>query len=103
LLTSFSTGVSAIARRPRGPWQIAFGLSDSTFFHQIVNVVRHNLQNQVQLTDCFRETSQRDIELGVSSKQIRIARVEPLGFVEVGFTLLPLPPIACDKGERLTN
>ena len=83
-------------RRPR---QVAFGLSDRRLFHQGIDVVRHNLQNQVELAQRFGETPHRDVELGVSCKQIRITWIQSLGFDEVGLALFPLPPIARDKGE----
>ena len=37
------------------------------------------------------------------SEQAHIARVEPLGFVEVRLAPLPLPLTPGDKGERLRN
>jgi hypothetical protein len=92
-----------LSEKRRSSRKVAFGLGNGRLFHQGVNVVRHDLQNLVELPERFGETPQRDIELGMSSEQTHIARVEPLGFVEVGFTSLPLPLIACDKGERLRN
>ena len=35
--------------------------------------------------------------------RLSIARVEPLGFVEVGFASVPLASPACDIGQRLRN
>lgn len=57
-----------MSEKRRGSRQVAFGLGNRRFFHQDVNVVRYNLQNQVELAERVGETPQRDIELGVSSE-----------------------------------
>ena len=57
-----------LSEKRRGSGQVAFGLGNRRLFHQGVNVVRHNLQNLVELAERFGETPKGDIELGVSSE-----------------------------------
>src|SRR5438270_11298610 len=44
-----------------------------------------------------------DIATRVRAEQGNVARVEPLGFIEVGFAPVPLASSPCDISERLRN
>src|SRR5438477_4630454 len=89
-----------LSQKHCGARQVAFSLSDCGFFHQSIGIFRHNLQNLVELAESFRETAERYIELRVPGKQVDIARIKPLGFLEVGLASFPLSLVACDKSQR---
>ena len=93
------SGARSAAARGRSPSACAI----AAFFDQGINVARHDLENPVELSLRFRETPQGDVELGLPGEQTHVARIEPLGLVEVGFGFRPLPLAPGDKGERLRN
>src|SRR5439155_24061231 len=63
----------------RGPRQIALGLRESARFYQGIDVIGHNLQNLIELSERFREITKRNIELSMESDQIQRAMVKPIG------------------------
>ena len=79
------------SQKRRSPRQVALGLRDSRLLHQRIQVVRYNIENLIKLSQRFRETTKADIGKRVLGEQANIARVEPLGFVEVRFASVPLP------------
>ena len=80
-------------------WQVAFGLRNRRLFHQGIDVARHDIQPAIQLSERVGETTKHDIELGLSGNKTHVARVQSLGFVEVGLATLPLPLISCEEGK----
>ena len=64
--------------------QIALGLCDTRLKRESIHVVRCNIENLIKLSQRFGETTKVDIGKRVLGEQVNIARVEPLGFVEVG-------------------
>ena len=74
--------------------QIAFSLCDIRLEREGIHVVRCNIENLVKLSQRFGETTKVDIGKRVLGEQANVARVEPLGFVEVTLALVPLasPP-----------
>src|SRR6266513_5083985 len=87
----------------RGPRQIALRLCDSRLVHEGIQVVRRNIEHLIKLSQRFRETTKVDIGKRVLREQVNVARVEPLGFVEVRLTPLPLASPAGDIGQRFRN
>ena len=79
-------GVGSRAERSEergGTRQVAFRLCDTGLLRQGIDVVRRNIENLIKLSQRFRETTKCDIRNRVLGEQINVARVEPLGFVEV--------------------
>src|SRR5207249_1909278 len=66
------------------------------------HIVRCDIEDLVKLSQCFRETTQDVIGKRVLGKESDVARVEPLGFAEVGLASLPLasPPFEVRQGFR---
>src|SRR5439155_15586453 len=87
----------------RGTRQVALRLCDTRLLHQDIQVVRRNIENFIKLSQSFRETAKSDIGSPVLREEINIARVEPLGFDEVGFAPVPLASSPCDISERFRN
>ena len=85
------------------PRQVALGLCDSRLQRKGIHVVRHNIENLIKLSQCFGETTKPDIGKRVLGEQVNVARVEPLGFVEVGLAPVPLASPPRDIGQRFRN
>ena len=83
----------------RGPWQIALGLCDSRLCSKGIHVVRSDVENLIKLSQRFGETTKSDIGNRVLGEEANVARVEPLGFVEVVFAPVPLALPPCDQGQ----
>ena len=83
--------------------QVALRLCDGRLLRQNIGVIRGNIETFIKLSQRFRKTTKIDIVNRVVGKQGNAARVEPLGFVEVGFASVPLAPPACDQSERFRN
>ena len=62
--------------------------------HERVHVVRCDIENLIKFSQGFGKTTKSDIGKRVLAEQVDVARVEPLGFVKVGFAPVPLasPP-----------
>src|SRR5439155_23889947 len=87
----------------RGPRQVALRLCDSRLCCEGVDVVRHNIENLVKLSQRFGETTKCDIGLRMRCEYGYVARVKPLGFVEVRLAPVPLASPPCDVGQRFRN
>jgi hypothetical protein len=79
----------------RGPRQIALGLCNSRLSCEDIQVVRCDIENLIKLSQRFGETTKQDIGSCVLVEQANVARVEPLGFVEIRLAPVPLaaPPL----------
>src|SRR5438045_9135039 len=66
-----------------GTRQVAFGLCNIRLEVESIRVVRCDIENLIKLSQRFGETATVDIEKRVLGEQLDVARVEPLGFVEV--------------------
>src|SRR4029077_17130316 len=84
----------------RGSRQIAFGLCDTRLECNGTNVVWCYIKNLIKLSQCFPGATKSHIRHRVLGDEVCIARVEPLGFVEVRFALLPPATPSCDIGQR---
>src|SRR5258707_6246083 len=87
-------------RRPR---QIALGLCNSRLYREGIYVIRRNIENLIKLSQCFGETTKDVIGNRVLGEQVNVARVEPLGFVEVRLAPVPLASPPRDIGQRFRN
>src|SRR5580704_4058531 len=88
-------------RKERGSsWQIALRLRDSRLYRENTNIIWCNIQNLIKLSQCFGETTKTDIRSRVLSEHATVARIEPLGFVEVSLASVPLTAPSCDVGQR---
>ena len=87
----------------RGPRQIALGLCDSRHFRDAIHIVGCDIENLIKLSERFGETTKVDIGKRVLREEVNIARIEPVGFVEVLLAPVPLALSPCDKSELLRN
>src|SRR5438067_8929037 len=87
----------------RGPRQITLSLCDSCFCYESIHVVRRDIENLIELPQCFGETTKTHIGKRVLGEHVDIARVEPLDFVEVGLAFIPLTSPPRDIGQRFRN
>jgi hypothetical protein len=69
--------------------QVVLGLCNTRLFRQRIHVVRYDIENLIELSKDFGETTKTDIGIRVLGEQVSVARVEPVGFVEV--RLAPVP------------
>src|SRR6476660_1973405 len=74
----------------RGPRQVALGLCDIRLERAGIDVVGCDIKNLIKLSQRLGKTALNPVRSRVLAKQVDIAGVEPLGFVEV--TLAPVPP-----------
>src|SRR5205814_9814574 len=91
------------SEKRRGPRQVAFDLCDSRLVRERIDVVRRDIENLVKLSQRFRETTKTLIGNRVLGKYTNVAWVEPLGFVEVTFALIPLALPSCNICEGFRN
>ena len=87
-------------RRPR---QIALSFGDTRLIREGIDAVRYDIEHLIKLSQRFWETTKDLIQKRVLGEQSNIARIEPLGFVEVGLALVPLASPACDIGQGFGN
>src|SRR4029450_6618225 len=87
----------------RGTRQIALSLCDSSLCCEGGDVARHDIENLIKLSQCLGETTKLDIQLCMLSEQVNIARVEPLGLVEIRLAPVPLAAPPRDRGEQRRN
>ena len=85
------------------PRQITLGLCDGRLEHEGIEVVRHDIENLIKLPQRFGETTKHDIGSRVLVEQANVARVKPLGFVEVRLAPVPLTSPPSDIGQLLRN
>ena len=55
----------------------------AAFYDQGIDVVRRDIENLIELSQRFRETTKMQVGIRLLSEQVDVARIEPLGFVEV--------------------
>src|SRR6266446_10105617 len=94
-------GWSKRSEQRRGTRQVALGLCDTGLCHNGIHVIRCDIQNLLKLSQCFGETTKHDIGSCVRGEQVNVARIEPLGFVEIRFASVPLASPPCNVGQRL--
>src|SRR2546430_8392173 len=83
--------------------QVALGLCNTGLCRNGIHVVRYDIENLIELSQGFGETTKTDIGIRVLGEQVNVARVEPLGFDEVRLAPVPLASPPCDISERLRN
>src|SRR4029450_13471882 len=71
--------------------------------HNGIYIVRCDIKNLIKRSQSFWETTKVDIGKGMLGEEVNIARVEPLGFVEIRLAPVPLALPACDIGQRFRN
>ena len=71
------------SEKRRGPRQVAFGLRDGRLLNQDSDVVRRNIENLIEFSQRFRETSECTVGFCLCTEQAHVVRVELLGFVKV--------------------
>src|SRR5437588_11373540 len=86
-----------------GTRQVALGLRNTRLCREGIHVVRDNIENLIELSQRFGETTKTDTGIRVLGQQVNIARIEPLGFDEVRLAPVPLASPPCDISERLRN
>src|SRR5205823_8536362 len=83
--------------------QFPLGLRDKRLEPECINVIRRNIQDLIKLSQRFGKTTKADVRLRVPVEQVKVARVEPLGFVEVRLAPVPLASSPLQKRHRLKN
>ena len=68
-----------------------------------IQVVRVNIENLIKLSAALPGNDGDLSRKRVLGEKDNVARVEPLGFVEVGLAPIPMTPSAFDIGQRLRN
>src|SRR5437773_12348339 len=91
------------SKERRGTQEVALGLCDSRLCHKGIHVVRRSIENLSKLSQRFAETTKNHIGKRVLGEWLNVARVEPLGFVEIRRALVPLAPPPRDNGQRFRN
>src|SRR2546428_3995200 len=78
-----------------GARKVTLGLCNRCLWREGIRVVRRNIQSLIKLSQRFGETAKEFVRFRVRGEQADVARVEPLGFVEVGLAPVPLasPPL----------
>src|SRR5207247_9040026 len=71
------------------PRKIAIPLCNGRLLRKGIQIVGCDIKNLIKLSQCFGETTKVDIGSRMVGEYVNIARVEPLGFVE-----LLLAPVA---------
>ena len=99
----FSSDRTERSEERRSTGQIALGLFDSRLSSKCIDVVRSDVKNLIKLSQRFGETTESDIGNRVLGDQVNVARVEPLGFLEVCFAPVPLASPSSDIRQRLRN
>ena len=71
---------------------------DLSLKHERVHVVRCDIENLIKFSQGFGKAPKGEIGLGVLGEHVGVARIEPLGFVKVGFAPVPLASSPRDIG-----
>src|SRR4029077_658080 len=87
----------------RGPPQVALGLCDIRLEREGIDVVGCDIKNLIKLSQRLGKTALKPIRSRVLAKQVDIAGVEPLGFVEVTLAPVPLTSPPLYIGQRFRN
>ena len=93
------SGARSAEARGRSPSACAI----AAFTTRVSDVVRRDIENLIKLSQRFGETTKIDIGKRVLGEQGNVARVEPLGFVEVRLAPVPLASPSRDIGQRFRN
>src|SRR5690349_23068886 len=83
--------------------QVALRLRIRRLLHKNIEIVGYDIEDLVQLSERIRKLPAYAIRLRMLREQAHISRVEPLGFVEIVFALVPLTAPARDIGQQLRN
>src|SRR5438552_4606438 len=86
-----------------GPRQVAFGLCDSGFYREGIDVVRRNIENLIKLSQRFGETTKVFVGERVLAQQRNVPRVKSFSFVEVRLAPVPLASPARDIGQHFRD
>jgi len=70
--------------------QIPLGLYDSRLIRKRIHIVRRDVKNFIKLSQRIGETAECGIRIRVIRKQLSVARVKSLGFLEVRLAPVPL-------------
>src|ERR1700719_2862433 len=87
----------------RGTRQVALSLSDARLDYKDIHVVGCDIKNLIKLSQRLGKTTLKPMGMRVHAEQVDIARVEPLGFVEIRIDPVPLPSPARNRGQRDRN
>ena len=91
------------SEKRRSPRKVALSLGDSRLLHEGIHVVRCDTENLIKLSQRLRETTNKYIGNRVLEEEVNVARVEPLGFVEVRLAPVPLASSPRNIGQRFRN
>src|SRR5206468_684588 len=83
--------------------QVALGLCDISLSRHDIDLVWGDIQNLIKLPQRFRKTTKAFVGNRVLSEQVNVSRVEPLGFVEIGFASVPQTSPPRDIGQGFRN
>src|SRR5947207_2300621 len=83
--------------------QVALELRDGRLLRDGIHVVRYNIENLINFSLRFWETTTVDIGSRVLAQHGNIAWIESLGFVEVVLAFVPLSSPPLDIGQRFRN
>src|SRR5215470_15831613 len=86
-----------------GPRQIALSLCDTRLSCEGGHVTRHDIENLVEFSQCFGETTKLNIQLCMLCEQGNVARVEPLGLVEIRLAPILLASSPRDRRQQRRN
>src|SRR5207244_3691222 len=86
-----------------GTREVALRLCDTRLFREGTDVVRCDIENLIQLSQRFGETTKTNIGKRVLGEEVNVARVETLGFVEERLAPVPLASPPRDIGQRFRN
>src|SRR4029077_13618564 len=78
----------------RGTRQVVLGLCNRRLEREDIHVVGYDIKKLIKLSQRLGKTTKEDIGKRVLGEEVNVARVEPLGFVEIRLASIPLtsPP-----------
>src|SRR5207247_8995005 len=91
------------SEKRRSTRQVALGLCDSRPGRECIRVIRYDIENLIKLSQRPGETTKHCVGKRVLAEERNVARVEPLGFVEVGLAPVPLASPQRDIGQLLRH
>ena len=91
------------SKERRGTRQVALPLCNRRLEREGIYVVRRDIENLIKLSQRFRKTTKEDIRKRVLGEEVNVARVEPLGFVEMRLAAVPLTSPPRNKSQRFRN
>src|SRR5438132_11425928 len=87
----------------QGNRQFPLPLCNRRLEREGIYVVRRDIENLIKLSQRFRKTTKEDIRKRVLGEEVNVARVEPLGFVEMRLAAVPLTSPPRNKSQRFRN